>query len=204
MTQKKTRTAAKKHLLLALQGWGLALLLVATSMQRSWIPASKWSPSTLTCHLSETNFQLYPTRKKKLTCMWDPLESESDLLKNDVPFLWIHQPSTGMFAMPFTSLFHIWSTCIVLKADMPFTYVLLYFYLMFYMYYVFALLYFYTTLFPLWLLNSLLQRAHGYTCSHYLDSFPYLWLIISIIMYDSYRLWLIFYLYKPVVTILVL
>ena len=41
-------------------------------------------------------------------------------------------------------------------------------------YYIFALLYFYTTLFPLRLLNSLLQRTHGYTCSHYLDSFPYL------------------------------
>ena len=40
--------------------------------------------------------------------------------------------------------------------------------------------------FHLRLLNSLLQRTHGYTRSHYLDSFPYLWLIISIIIYDSY------------------
>ena len=69
--------------------------------------------------------------------------------------------------------------------------------------YIFALLYFYSTFFPPWLLNSLTSRTHGYTHSHYHDLFPYWLLIDSIIIYDSYRLWLIAYLYKPVVTICV-
>ena len=69
--------------------------------------------------------------------------------------------------------------------------------------YIFALLYFYSTFFPPWLLNSLASRTHGYTHSHYHDLFPYRLLIDSIIIHDSYRLRLIAYLYKPVVTICV-
>ena len=52
--------------------------------------------------------------------------------------------------------------------------------------YIFTILYFYSTLFPLQLLNSLGPRTHGYTRSLYLDSFLYLWLIVSII-----NIWLI-------------
>ena len=55
-----------------------------------------------------------------------------------------------------------------------------------YICYIFTILYFYSTLFPLWLPNSLVPRTHGYTRYLYPDSFLYLLLIVSII-----NIWLI-------------
>ena len=84
------------------------------TMNRSWYkPAEKKDPNTM--DMDALMFKERQTLMKQKKC-FKCRKTGHRVLRT--PFLLWH-----MLTMLFTSLFHIWSTCISLKADMPFTYV---------------------------------------------------------------------------------